>query len=37
MPRYSANSAGVMYPLYGNSRAQEEMRRTGELDPSRKV
>ena len=37
MPRYSANSAGVMYPLYGNSKAQEEMRRTGEIDASRKV
>jgi enoyl-CoA hydratase/carnithine racemase len=37
MPRYSAYSAGVMYPLYGNRRAQEDMRRSGELDASRKV
>jgi enoyl-CoA hydratase/carnithine racemase len=37
MPRYSANSAAVMYPLFGNPRAQEELRRSGELDPSRKV
>ena len=38
MPRYSANSAGVIYPLYGNPRAQQILVDEGKLDPTtRKV
>jgi enoyl-CoA hydratase/carnithine racemase len=37
LPRWAANSAAMIYPLFGNPRAQAKLRESGELDPSRKV
>ena len=37
MPQLTANSAGGMYPLFGNPIAYEELRREGAFDERRKV
>jgi enoyl-CoA hydratase/carnithine racemase len=37
MPRYAANSSGMIYPLYGNPRAEEELRESGQWQEGRKV
>jgi enoyl-CoA hydratase/carnithine racemase len=37
MPRGSANSAGVVYPLFGNPIAYGEVAAQGQLDPKRKI